>query len=54
LLDRLPDAGPRAVGQRKLEGYTNGEIAAKLGRPRCSVEWMLKLIRSHWIEEDGP
>jgi DNA-directed RNA polymerase specialized sigma24 family protein len=54
LLDRLPDAKLRSVAQWKLEGYTNDEIAAKLGCVRRSVERMLQLIRSLWQEEDVP
>src|SRR5262249_47644987 len=54
LLDRLPDARLRSVAQWKLEGYTNDEIAAKLGCVRRTVERMLQLIRSLWNEEDGP
>jgi DNA-directed RNA polymerase specialized sigma24 family protein len=48
LLDRLPEARLRRVAQWKLEGYTNDEIAAKLGCVRRSVERMLQLIRSLW------
>ncbi len=51
LLDRLPDARLRSVAQWKLEGYTNDEIAAKLGCVRRSVERMLQLIRSLCKEE---
>jgi DNA-directed RNA polymerase specialized sigma24 family protein len=54
LLDRLPDAGLRSVAQWKLEGYTNDEIASKLGCVRRSVKRMLQLIRSLWKEEGGP
>src|SRR5262245_33840948 len=51
LLDRLPDDGLRSVAQWKLEGYTNDEIAAKLGVVRRTVERMLRLIRSLWRED---
>lgn len=54
LLERLPDAGLRSVAQWKLEGYTNDEIATKLGCVRRSVERMLQLIRSLWKEESAP
>jgi DNA-directed RNA polymerase specialized sigma24 family protein len=52
LLDRLPDAGLRAVAQWKLEGYTNDEIARKLGCVERSVERKLRLVRSLWEGED--
>src|SRR5262249_28968205 len=54
LLGRLPDDRTRSVAQWKLEGYTNDEIATKLGCVRRSVERMLQLIRSLWKQEDGP
>jgi DNA-directed RNA polymerase specialized sigma24 family protein len=53
LLDRLPTAELRSVAQWKLEGYTNDEIASKLGCVRRSVERMLNLIRSLWNEGGG-
>jgi hypothetical protein len=42
------------VAQWKLEGYTNDEIAARLGCVRRSVERMLQLIRHLWQEEGSP
>jgi DNA-directed RNA polymerase specialized sigma24 family protein len=54
LLDRLPDAGLRAVAQWKLEGYSSDEIAHKLGCVRRSVERKLQLIRSLWEDEQPP
>jgi DNA-directed RNA polymerase specialized sigma24 family protein len=46
LLDRLGDDQLRSVAVWKTEGYTNTEIAARLGRtPRC-VERKLQVIRS--------
>jgi DNA-directed RNA polymerase specialized sigma24 family protein len=50
LLERLPAAELRCVAQWKLEGYSNDEIASKLGCVRRSVERMLQLIRSLWKE----
>jgi DNA-directed RNA polymerase specialized sigma24 family protein len=35
----------------KLEGYTNREIAEKLGRSRPTIERRLRLIREIWREE---
>jgi DNA-directed RNA polymerase specialized sigma24 family protein len=54
LLERLPDAGLRSVAQWKLEGYTNDEIASRLGCVRRSVERMLQLIRRLWQEGGAP
>ncbi|HYT90591.1 MAG TPA: ECF-type sigma factor [Gemmataceae bacterium] len=51
LLERLPDAGLRSLAQWKLEGYTNDEIALKLGCVRRSVERKLQLIRTLWQDE---
>jgi DNA-directed RNA polymerase specialized sigma24 family protein len=54
LLDRLPNAELRSVAQWKMEGYTNEEIAAKLGCARRSVERRLRVIRSLWSPSDKP
>src|SRR5262249_44026315 len=48
LLGTLPDAELRSVAQWKLEGYTNEEIADKLGCALRSVERKLKVIRTLW------
>jgi DNA-directed RNA polymerase specialized sigma24 family protein len=45
LLDGLGDDRLRAVAVWKMEGYTNEEIAAKLGRTLRSVERKLQVIR---------
>jgi RNA polymerase sigma factor (sigma-70 family) len=45
LLDRLGSAELRSVVVWKLEGYTNVEIAQRLGCAEVSVERRLKLIR---------
>src|SRR5262245_22647587 len=45
LLDRLGDDELRAVALLKMEGYTNAEVADKLGRSLATVERKLKLIR---------
>lgn len=47
LLDRLPP-DLREVAEWKLQGLTNEEIAAKLGRVSKTVERKLSLIRVHW------
>jgi DNA-directed RNA polymerase specialized sigma24 family protein len=49
-LDRLGDE-LRAVAVWKMEGYTNAEIAAKLGRSLATVERKLRLIRLTWEAE---
>ena len=51
LLDRLGDATLRQVAQWKLEGYTNEEIAGKLGCVPRTVERKLERIRSKWHRE---
>jgi len=51
LLDRLDDAGLRAVAVWKMEGYTNEEIAAKLDCAPRTVERKLQLIRHIWEQE---
>jgi RNA polymerase sigma factor (sigma-70 family) len=51
LLGLLPDDRMRALAVRKLEGYTNEEIAGLLGCSRATVERCLPLIRKHWEKE---
>ena len=48
LLARLEDSELQSVAQWKMEGFTNEEIAAKLGCALRSVERKLKVIRSLW------
>jgi DNA-directed RNA polymerase specialized sigma24 family protein len=50
LLARLGDDQLRAIAQRKLEGYTNREIAEQLGCAPATVERRLALIRRLWQE----
>ena len=45
LLDRLGSDELRSIAVWKLEGYTNAEIAARLGCAAVSVERRLRLIR---------
>jgi DNA-directed RNA polymerase specialized sigma24 family protein len=45
LLDRLGSDELRAIAVGKLEGYTNAEVAARLGCAPVSVERRLRLIR---------
>jgi DNA-directed RNA polymerase specialized sigma24 family protein len=54
LLDRLEDAELRSVAVWKMEGYSNEEIAARLGRSLATVERKLRLIRGTWEQEITP
>ena len=45
LLDRLGDDELRSIAVWRLEGYTNAEIAGRLGRAEVSVRRRLRLIR---------
>jgi DNA-directed RNA polymerase specialized sigma24 family protein len=51
LYNRLGNDSLRAVALWKLEGYTNGEIAAKLGCVTQTVERKLRAIRQLWARE---
>jgi DNA-directed RNA polymerase specialized sigma24 family protein len=51
LCDRLGSDTLRAVARWKLEGYTNHEIAAKLGCVTQTVERKLRAIRQLWSNE---
>jgi DNA-directed RNA polymerase specialized sigma24 family protein len=48
LLELLPGATLRSVALWKMEGYSNGEIAARLGCVEKTVERKLRLIRDTW------
>ena len=48
LLDLLPDATLRSVALWKMEGYSNGEIAQRLGCVEKTVERKLRAIRDVW------
>jgi DNA-directed RNA polymerase specialized sigma24 family protein len=48
LLDRLADEALRRIAAWKLEGYSNEEIAARLGCGLRTVERKLGAIRSIW------
>jgi DNA-directed RNA polymerase specialized sigma24 family protein len=54
LLDRLGDAELRAVALWKMEGYSNQEIAERLGCVERSVERKLRIIRGVWEAETAP
>jgi DNA-directed RNA polymerase specialized sigma24 family protein len=51
LLDRLGNDTLRSVALWKMEGYTNEEIAAKLGCVRFTVDRKLQNIRQIWNDE---
>ena len=50
LLTRLADANLRQIAVRKMEGFTNQEIANELGCSLVTVERRLRLIRLEWQE----
>jgi DNA-directed RNA polymerase specialized sigma24 family protein len=54
LLAALGDTDLRAVAVWKLEGYSNAEIAAKMGRAEVTVERKLRAIRTIWQKETPP
>jgi DNA-directed RNA polymerase specialized sigma24 family protein len=49
----LPDESLRLVALRRMEGYSNAEIAAELDCSPRSVERKLDLIRRAWGSEAG-
>ena len=51
LLDRLSDESLRSVARWKMEGWTNREIADRLGCVEHTVERKLRSIRRLWSEE---
>jgi DNA-directed RNA polymerase specialized sigma24 family protein len=51
LLELLDEETLRSVALWKLEGYTNGEIAARLGCVEQTVERKLRMIRRRWNRE---
>ena len=51
LLELLGDPTLRCVAVWKMEGYTNAEIADKLGCVAVTVERKLQLIRGLWEKE---
>ena len=51
LMEQLGDSTLQSVATWKLEGYTNDEIAARLGCVTSTVERKLARIRSKWARE---
>ena len=54
LFDRLADPDLKSLASAKLEGYTNGEIAQRLGCSLRTVERRLHLIRKKWQQGEPP
>ena len=54
LLDGLADEELRTIAVRKMEGWSNDEIAAGLGYVGRTVERKLRLIRHIWAKEGAP
>src|SRR5262245_33144245 len=53
LLAKLGDEQLRLLVLRKMEGYTNEEVAAQLGCAPSTVERRLRLVRKRWENELG-
>ena len=51
LLESLGNGELQAIAVWKMEGYTNEEIAAKLGYVTVTIERRLRLIRTIWERE---
>lgn len=51
LLEDLGDDSLRDIAVWKMEGYTNAEIAERIGRKERTVERKLSIIRSRWMGE---
>jgi DNA-directed RNA polymerase specialized sigma24 family protein len=51
LLEGLADEELRQIALAKMEGYTNEEIASRLGCALSTVERRLRLIRKRWEKE---
>jgi len=51
LFDQLPEESLRTVAEKKMEGFTNREIAEQLDIGLRSVERKLSLIRGIWKTE---
>jgi RNA polymerase sigma factor (sigma-70 family) len=52
LLDALGDDSLRQIALARMEGYSNAEIAAQIGRSEVTVERRLRLIRAIWQQHD--
>jgi DNA-directed RNA polymerase specialized sigma24 family protein len=54
LLDRLDNTSLQSLALLKMEGYTNPELAARLGCGLRTIERKLRLIRKIWAMEVAP
>ena len=54
MLDALGDDELKSIALWKMEGYTNVEIATRLGKALATVERRLSLIRKTWERADAP
>lgn len=52
-LEALPDPQLRTIALAKMEGYTNEEIATRLGVAPRTIERKLQLIRELWEPEEA-
>jgi DNA-directed RNA polymerase specialized sigma24 family protein len=52
LLTKLDNPALQQVAICKMEGYTNGEIAAEIGCSLATFERRLKLVRQIWSNEE--
>ena len=52
-LSKLDDEELEQVALRKLDGFTNDEVAERLGYSRRTIQRMLNVIRKCWEEELG-
>ncbi|MBV8611765.1 MAG: RNA polymerase subunit sigma-70 [Singulisphaera sp.] len=50
----LRDEALRRIALRRMEGYSNEQIAAQMGCSRRSVQRKLRLIRKAWLREGSP
>jgi DNA-directed RNA polymerase specialized sigma24 family protein len=53
LLECLPTDELRRIALARMEGYTNGEVARRLGRSLSTIERKLQVIRLLWQGEGG-
>ena len=52
LLEALGDGNLQQIAIWKMEGYTNREIADRIGKSEPTVERKLKLIRETWLRSN--
>lgn len=52
-LAQLPDDDFRRIAVWRMEGYTNREIANKLGTYEVKIERKLRIIRACWLQDEA-